>query len=223
MSTDADKHAAALAALADVRPGMLVGLGTGSTAAFAIAALGAQVRAGLRITSVATSRATEALARDHGIRVLPFDDVPQVDLTIDGVDEIDPDLRAIKGGGGAMLREKIVAAASTRMIAIADGSKRVTRLGRGPVPVEVLPFARSWVLRALGDLGARPAVRAARSDQDNLLIDADFGPIADPAALAATLAAIPGLVGHGLFLGEIDRLLIADAGVVSAHDRVKTA
>ena len=214
MSSETDKRRAAEAAVAEVRPGMLVGLGTGSTAAFAVAALGARVRAGLSVTTVATSRATATSAAAHGLRVLPFDDVGQVDLTIDGVDEIDPRLRAIKGGGGAMLREKIVAAASVRMIAIADGSKRVPMLGRGAVPVEILPFARSWVLRALAELGAITALRTARSDQGHLLADARFGAIADPAALARALDAVPGLLGHGLFLTEIDTAFVAaDAGV----------
>ncbi|WP_076072714.1 ribose-5-phosphate isomerase RpiA [Sphingomonas montana] len=218
MTADADKHAAALAATAEVRPGMLVGLGTGSTAAHAIMALGERVRAGLRITAVATSRATEMLAGAHGITVLPFDDVPGVDLTIDGVDQIDPCRRAIKGGGGAMLREKIVAAASTRMIAIADGSKRVGQLDRA-IPVEILPFARAFVLRRLAELGASATLRIARSDQDNLLADAAFGPIADPAGLAVALSAIPGLLGHGLFLHEIDHACFALDGTVFWDDR----
>lgn len=214
MSSETDKRRAAEAAVAEVRPGMLVGLGSGSTAAFAIAALGARVRAGLSVTTVATSRATATDAAAHGLCVLPFDDVGQVDLTIDGVDEIDPRLRAIKGGGGAMLREKIVAAASVRMIAIADGSKRVPMLGRGAVPVEILPFARTWVLRALAELGAITALRTARSDQGHLLADARFGAIADPAALARALDAVPGLLGHGLFLTEIDTAFVAaDADV----------
>lgn len=219
MSTDPDKRTAALAAVEEVRPGMLIGLGTGSTAAFAIAALGQRVRSGLAITTVATSRATEALAKAHGLRVLPFDDVQQVDLTIDGVDEIDPALRAIKGGGGAMLREKIVAAASTRMIAIADGTKPVARLGRGPVPVEILPFAAAFVLRRLRALGATPTLRATRSDQDNLLADARFDAIDDPETLAIQLDAIPGLLGHGLFLTEIDGLYVANNGVVRTDRR----
>ncbi|MFD1952445.1 ribose-5-phosphate isomerase RpiA [Sphingomonas arantia] len=211
MTSDTDKRAAAIAAVGEIQPGMLVGLGTGSTAAHAVAALADRVRAGLRITAVVTSKATEALAQSHGLTVLPFDDVPQVDLTIDGVDQIDPALRAIKGGGGAMLREKIVAAASTRMIAIADGSKRVAQLDRA-IPVEILPFARAFVLRRLADLGGPAVLRATRSDQHNLLADAAFGPIADPAALAAELSAIPGLLGHGLFLDEIDATCIADDG-----------
>jgi len=219
MPTDTDKRAAALAALEEVQPGMLVGLGTGSTAAFAIAALGERARNGLRITTVATSRATKALARAHGLTVLPFREVPQVDLTIDGVDEIDHVLRAIKGGGGAMLREKIVAAASTRMIAIADGSKRVERIGRGPVPVEILPFARAWMFRALREIGGIAALRTTRSDQKNLLADVDFGTIRDPATLAARLDAIPGLLGHGLFLSEIDALYVATEGMVARIDK----
>lgn len=226
-AVDIAKRAAAQAAVAEVRPGMLVGLGTGSTAKFAVETLGEQVRAGLAIRTVATSHATEALARAAGIEVVPFATVDRVDLTIDGVDEIDPMLRAIKGAGGALLREKIVAAASDRMIAVADASKSVSRLGRGSVPVEVLPFARSWAMRALAEAGGDPALRTGAdgqpvlSDQASLLIDVAFGSIADPDALAARLDAIPGLLGHGLFLREIDTLYLAGDERVERRDRPK--
>ena len=216
---DSNKRKAAEAAIAEVTDGMLVGLGTGSTAAFAISGLGRRIaRDGLKITAAGTSRATERAARDAGIPFLAFDDLAAVDLCIDGADEIDPLFRAIKGGGGAMLREKIVASAATRMICIVDASKPVATLAR-PLPIEVLPVARSYVAGAIRCLGGDPVIRAAPSDQGNLLIDCAFGPIADPAGLAATLDAIPGLLGHGLFLSEIDALYIGDETSVERRER----
>lgn len=210
------KRAAAEAAVGDIEPDMLVGLGTGSTAAFAIAALGRRVAEGLVVTATATSLGTERAARAAGIRMLAFDDIARTDLVIDGADEIDPEFRAIKGGGGAMVREKIVAASATRMICIVDDAKLVAGLAR-PLPIEVLPFARSFVSAAITALGGEPRLRAdaagtpVLSDQSNLLIDCAFGSIADPAGLAETLDAIPGLIGHGLFLREIDVLVIGSA------------
>jgi len=210
----AAKRKAAEAAVAEIESGMLVGLGTGSTAAFAISALGRRIREGLRVTTVGTSRATEAAARAAGIAMLDFADVAHTDLVIDGADEIDSAFRAIKGGGGAMLREKIVAASATRMICIVDAGKTVATLGTRPLPIEALPFARSFVSDAVRALGGEPIIRVAAdgapvlSDQANLLIDCRFGPIADPAALAAELTAVPGMLGHGLFLTEIDALFI---------------
>ena len=197
------KRAAAYAAVAEVCDGMLVGIGTGSTVAFAIEALGRRRLEGLRITAVATSLRSEAAALAVGIPVLDFARVDTVDLCIDGVDEIDPQFRAIKGGGGAMLREKIVAAAAGRMIAIADAGKRVAQLGAVPLPLEVLPFARAFVSRRVAELGSVPTIRDAVTDQGNIIIDCAFGSIADTSALAAQLSAIPGVLGHGLFLEEI--------------------
>lgn len=217
--TAARTHAAE-AAVAEVADGMLVGLGTGSTAALAIAALGARVAQGLRITASATSLESERLAREAGIKLLPFDDIAAVDLAIDGADEVDPALRAIKGAGGALLREKVVAQAATRMICIVDEAKRVTQLGAKPVPVEVLPFARSFVSAAIEALGGEAQLRRTGgkprlSDQGNMLLDCRFAPIADPEGLASALQAVPGLLGHGLFLSEIDLLIVGTpAGVV---------
>lgn len=215
---DADKHLAALAAIAEVESGMIVGLGTGSTAAFAIAALGERVRDGLAIRAVATSLASEAQARAMGI---PLIDLPaRLDLTIDGADEIDDDLRAIKGAGGAMLREKIVAAASARMVVIADGSKRVGVIGAAPVPVEVLPFALPFVAARLVALGVRPTLRAGfTTDQGNFILDCQILPAADFATLAAEMDAIPGALGQGLFLGEVSAAYIASEGVVTRLER----
>ena len=159
MSAEDDKRLAAEAAVAEVRDGMIVGLGTGSTAAFAIQALARRCAAGLRIEAVATSEASTAAALDGGIIVRDFADVATLDLAIDGADEIDRRLWAIKGAGGAMLREKTVAAAARRFVVIADGSKRVEAIGAAKLPVEVLPFARAFVMRQLQALGATVTVR----------------------------------------------------------------
>jgi ribose 5-phosphate isomerase A len=212
---DAQKRRAALAAVAEVAPGMRVGLGSGSTAAMAIAALSERVRAGLAITAFASSLASEAAARAAGIAIHDFAECDRLDLVIDGVDEIDPMLRAIKGAGGALLREKILASAADRMIAIADARKPVERLGAAALPVEILPFAAAFVTRRLREIGGDPELRrhgakAYRTDQANAIIDCQFGLIDDPERLAAMLSAIPGVVGHGLFLSEIDELIVGD-------------
>jgi ribose 5-phosphate isomerase A len=217
---DDDKRAAAVAAVAEVQDGMLVGLGTGSTAAFAIRALGERVAEGLQVRAVVTSEASGLLAREVGIDVLDFADVAQVDLTMDGADEIDSRCFAIKGAGGAMLREKIVAAASARMIVIADGSKRVERIGAAKLPVEVLPFAKAYVMRVLTDMKAAPVIRANyRTDQNNIVIDCRFPSLEDPRATAAMLSAIPGILGHGLFLDEVAAGYIARNGIVTRLER----
>ncbi|MDE0879918.1 MAG: ribose-5-phosphate isomerase RpiA [Sphingomonas bacterium] len=223
-TNDQDKRAAALAAVGEVRSGMIVGLGTGTTAAHAIAALGQRCRDGLAIRAVATSDATARLAIDHGIDIVDFADVARIDLTIDGADEIDPDLRAIKGAGGAMLREKIVATASRRMIVIADGSKQVGALGEARVPVEILPFGRESVLATLGTEAVLRMSGAApyRTDSGNLIADCRFD-LSDPVALARRLDAIPGLLGHGLFLTEVDAAYIAHRGVVTRLERERTS
>lgn len=224
MNTDEDKSAAAYAAVEEIADGMLVGLGTGSTAAFAIARLGERVRAGLRVRAVATSLRSLEQARAAGIDMLDFADVAATDLAIDGTDEIDGRLYAIKGAGGAMLREKIVAASAARMIVIADGSKRVPAIGAAKLPVEVLPFARSFVAGRLADLGATVTLRGGdatpfRTDQGNLVLDCHFATLDDPLALDAALAAIPGVLGHGLFLREIDSAIICQQGQVTRIDR----
>ena len=216
---DDDKRRAAEAALDEVRDGMLVGLGTGSTVAFLIAALGERVRGGLRVEAVATSIASARAAEDVGIAVREFAGVARVDLTIDGADEIDDRLHAIKGAGGAMLREKVVAAASDRMVVIADATKRVARIGAAKLPVEVLPFARAFVAARLEALGAEVRLREGGTDNGNLILDARFGRIDDPRALAAAIDAVPGALGHGLFLGEVDAAYVADGGVVTRIER----
>jgi ribose 5-phosphate isomerase A len=224
MNADDDKRTAAYAAADEVADGMLVGLGTGSTAAFVIARLGERVRSGLAIRAVATSQRSADLAREVGIDVLDFAEVAAVDLVIDGADEIDDRLYAIKGAGGAMLREKIVAASAARMIVVADGSKRVAAIGAAKLPVEVLPFARAFVHRRLAELGAEVLLRGGvetpyRTDQGNLVLDCRFGTIDDPQALDTALSAIPGVLGHGLFLREVGSAIIAAHGQVTRIDR----
>ena len=179
--------------------------------------------------AVSTSIATKSAARKAGIPIIPFTRLDHLDLTIDGVDEIDSLMRAIKGAGGAMLREKVIAAASTRMIAIADGSKLVDRIGQASVPVEVLPMALAAVTRAIVDLGGRPVTRhtdagaPTLTDQQNFIIDAAFGLIAHPRALATALSDIPGALGHGLFIDQIDELYLGTAdGVVTLARRATT-
>ncbi len=208
---NAAKRAAALRALDYVSPGMTLGLGTGSTAAVFVALLGERVAQGLRIVGVPTSERTAEQARRLGIALATLDEKPQLDLTVDGADEYDPALRLIKGGGGALLREKITAAASRRMIVIADASKAVAMLGRFPLPVEVNRFGlaatRLAVAREAAACGCAGDVSLRRSGEDafvtdggHLILDCRFGRIPHPEELAGRLAAVPGVVEHGLFL-----------------------
>ena len=217
----AEKLLAATTAVGWVRDGMRVGLGTGSTAAPFITLLGQRVReAGLRIEATATSRASEELARQVGLPLLEPRRGLRFDLTVDGADELDAQLRLIKGGGGALLREKVIATASDYLLIVADSTKAVSQLGRFPLPLEVVPFALPWVLDAVADLGGTPVLRMdkqnplepTRSDQGNLLVDCHFQAIADPAALAAQLIVIPGMVEHGLFLGLARAAVVAQGG-----------
>lgn len=221
---DAEKAIAAARAVEEVRDGMLVGLGTGSTAAHAVESLSRRIKHGLRITTIATSRATETLARRLAVPLISFQQLSSVDLTIDGADEIDHRFQAIKGGGGALLREKIIAAASARVIAIVDSSKLVSQIGRFPLPVEVVPFATAFVYARLADLGARVTLRALDgtpflTDQGNHILDAAMGEILRPAEIAAAIASIPGVVEHGLFLDEIDTIMIGRSDTVEVRHR----
>jgi ribose 5-phosphate isomerase A len=226
MNTDAYKRAAATRAVEFVRPGMRLGLGTGSTAKYFVELIGERVREGLDVVAVPTSEATLADAKRCGITLTTLDDTPQLDLTVDGADEIAPDLSLLKGGGGALLREKIVAAASERMIVIADESKYVGTLGRFPLPIEVVPFGVVAIQRSIEAAIKRVqkagslAVRQAKSghpfvtDGGHWIIDAELGRIDDPAALAHALAAVAGVVEHGLFIGLADTAIIGGpAGV----------
>jgi ribose 5-phosphate isomerase A len=225
-NTDAYKRAAAARAVEFVRPGMRLGLGTGSTAKYFVELIGERVREGLDVVAVPTSEATLADAKRCGITLTTLDDTPQLDLTVDGADEIAPDLSLLKGGGGALLREKIVAAASERMIVIADESKYVGALGRFPLPIEVVPFGVVAIQRSIEAAIKRVqkagslAIRQAKSghpfvtDGGHWIIDAELGRIDDPAALAHALAAVPGVVEHGLFIGLADTAIIGGpAGV----------
>jgi ribose 5-phosphate isomerase A len=218
------KRAAAAAAVEELQDGMVVGLGTGTTAAHVVQLLAPRVAAGLDIIAVATSRATEAAARAAGIHLVAADTLTAIDLCIDGVDEIDPRLRAIKGGGGAMLLEKIVATLARRNIAIADSSKLVVRLGGRAVPIEILPAARGLVATEIARLGGTAELRLRDgtpwvTDWGHHILDARFPDLADPAAIARALAAIPGALGHGLFLTEIDALYVAGSDGVTRQER----
>ncbi|MGY2047389.1 ribose-5-phosphate isomerase RpiA [Methylobacterium sp. JK268] len=215
------KRAAAARAVDLVEDGMRLGLGTGSTAAEFVVLLGARVRAGLSVVGVPTSEATARAAQAAGIPLTTLDETPALDLTIDGADEIDGERRLIKGGGGALLREKIVAAASRRMVVIADAGKRVETLGHFPLPIEVVPFGLEATRRAVdaalaragcaGELTLRAGPDGApyRTDGDHLILDAHLGRIADPERLAALLAAVPGVVEHGLFIGLCTGAILA--------------
>lgn len=215
---DAAKKAAAEAACAYVREDTVVGLGTGSTADLAIRHLGERVRAGLRIRGVPTSVRTERLARAVGLPLVPLDEVERIDVTIDGADEVDPKLDLIKGLGGALLREKIVASLSEREIIVVDPSKLVPKLGtRSPLPVEVLPFGARAVERRLVREGFLPTLRARGeapvvTDNGNLVLDVRFPRgIDDARALEARLNTIPGVVENGLFLGMTWRVMVGEA------------
>jgi ribose 5-phosphate isomerase A len=227
MDIEAHKREAAARAVEFVRPGMRLGLGTGSTARHFVELLAARVQAGLDVVGVPTSEATRAQAERLGVPLTTLDDAPELDLTVDGADEIAPDLSLIKGGGGALLREKIVAAASRRMIVIADEGKWVTVLGRFPLPIEIVPFGLVVTCRAVAaaaaGAGSACSVALRRTadghafvtDGGHFLVDAALGHIPDPQALADRLAAIPGVVEHGLFIG------LAHAAILAGRDGVR--
>ncbi|GAB3571665.1 ribose-5-phosphate isomerase A [Hymenobacter daeguensis] len=219
-----EKQLVAATAAGWVRDGMTVGLGTGSTAAPFIELLGKRIKEeGLKIQATATSKASDELARRVGIPMVEPRRGLRFNLTVDGADELDPQLRLIKGGGGALLREKVIATASDYLLIVGDSSKAVPQLGRFPLPLEVVPFALPWVMDAVAALGGAPVVRVdklkpealAQSDQHNLLVDCHFEAIENPEALALKLKTIPGLVEHGLFLG------LARAAVIVQHGEVQ--
>ena len=223
--SDADRRLAAEAALDEVKPGMTVGLGTGRTAEHFVRALGAKVRAGLAVVGVPTSEEAARLAVAEGIPLTTLEAEPVLDLVVDGADEIDPQLRLIKGGGGALLREKIVASASRRMIVIADSTKLVEHLGAFPLPIEIIPFGATASRRhieaaasklglsghfSLRQRGGAPFV----TDSGNHILDVSFGLIADPDRLAAALDGISGVVEHGLFIRLASGAIIGKDGMV---------
>jgi ribose 5-phosphate isomerase A len=215
MDLEVAKRATGDAAAALVEGGMSVGLGTGTTARWFIEAVGSRVAAGLHITAVATSLASAALAARHGIPLVELGG-DGVDLAVDGADTVDPDLRLLKGLGGALIRERIVATAARRFVVVADETKLRPHL-MGFVPVELLMFGWHHTMTLLDQTGARFALRLdaagepMRSDNGNLIADGEFGSIADPEGLAARLDAIPGVVGHGLFLGMADLVIVGRA------------
>jgi ribose 5-phosphate isomerase A len=215
MANDQEKEAAARASLRFVKDGQVVGLGTGSTAAYFIKLLGEEVKKGLRIRGIPTSVRSREQAMSLGIPVITLDDCQKIDVTVDGADEVDPQLRLIKGGGGALLREKIVASATRQMIVVADASKQVERLGKFPLPVEVIRFAQALVAERIRALGAEVQLRrdAAGSvyvtDENNHILDCRFGEMQDPDGLARQLSEMPGVVEHGLFIGMASVVLFA--------------
>ena len=214
MGNEKEKEAAGRAAAKLVCDGDVVGLGTGSTAYFAIVALGERVKAGLKIIGIPTSVQTADLARQLGIPLTTLDEHTEIDITIDGADEVDPKLNLIKGGGGALLREKVVASVTKKMVVVADSSKVVSALGKFPWPVEVISFARTVVEKKIVSLGATPRLRTKPdgsvflTDNGNQILDCSFGKIDDPPALALALSNIPGIVEHGLFIGFAKLALI---------------
>jgi len=227
MDNELEKQAAARASLAFVNDGDVVGLGTGSTAAYFIQYLGKRVKAGLKIRGVPTSVQAQRLAEKVGIPLVSLDQIEQVDVDVDGADEFDPQLCLIKGGGGALLREKIVASASKKFIVTADSSKQVAVLGKFPLPVEVIPFAESVVARKISALGARVALRKTAdgavftTDERHHILDCHFGKITAPAALASALSAIPGVVEHGLFINMADLIVVANGSEVTELRRTR--
>lgn len=225
MDSDTLKLRAAERALDYVKPGMRLGLGTGSTAAKFVDLVGARVAQGLDVICVPTSEATRIQAEGLGIPLATLEQQPELDLTVDGADEVDESLQLIKGGGGAHLREKIVAAASTRMVVIADDSKRVAKLGAFPLPVEIVPFGWRTTMSKVSDTvrmnGCKGPVSLRGSESDpfvtdngNYILDCAFGQIGDPEQVATQLSLLPGVVEHGLFIGLTHAAVIASANGV---------
>ncbi|MBN9586129.1 MAG: ribose-5-phosphate isomerase RpiA [Afipia sp.] len=231
MSMDDLKRQAAARALEQVQDGMKLGLGTGSTAKHFVELLGERVRTGLKIIGVPTSEATRADAERCAVPLTTLDQIDRLDLTVDGADEVDPNLNLIKGGGGALLREKIVAAASDRMIVIADETKWVQTLGRFPLPIEVIPFGLGATRRAIeaafskNSVSGQMDIRKAKdghafvTDGGHWIVDARLGQIPDSPGLAAALSSIPGVVEHGLFIGLASMAVLAGSQGIRVVER----
>lgn len=215
MANDQEKKAAARASLQYVKDGQVVGLGTGSTAAYFIKLLGEKVKSGLHIKGIPTSVRSRDLAQSLDIPLTTLDECQEIDVTVDGADEVDPQLRLIKGGGGALLREKIVASATRTMVVVADASKQVQTLGKFPLPVEVIKFAQVLVAKRIAAMGAQVELRLNPdktpyvTDENNHILDCRFGEIRDPDGLAQQLSEMPGVVEHGLFIGMASVVLFA--------------
>ncbi len=220
-----EKRRAAARSLDLVRDGMCLGLGSGSTATIMLELLGERVRAGLRIRGVPTSEASRCLAEQWGIPLTDFDHVNRLDLTIDGADEVDHDLNLIKGGGGALLREKIVASVSDQVVIVADSRKRVQQLGHFALPVEVVRFAWKPIavrVRQLGctvQLRCQPDGQPFETDEGNFILDCNFDRIRDPRQTARVLDAMPGVMEHGLFVDVAHVLMIARGSQVEVYER----
>ena len=234
MDIEAQKRQAAALAVEWVRPGMRLGLGTGSTARHFVELLAERVRGGLKVIGVPTSETTRADAQRLGVPLTTLDETPELDMTIDGADEIGPDLTLIKGGGGALLQEKIVAAASARMVVIADESKWVKTLGRFALPVEVMPFGLAATRRAVEAAAAAagcPGKTVLRQGKDghafvtdggHWILDASLDRIIDAKALADRLSSIPGVVEHGLFIGLAQEAILAGANGIRVVERPRS-
>ena len=215
MANDQEKETAARSSLQFIRDGQVIGLGTGSTAAYFIKLLGERVREGLKIRGIPTSVRSRDLAESLGIPLTTLDECQEIDVTVDGADEVDPQLRLIKGGGGALLREKIVASATKQFIVVADASKQVPKLGKFPLPVEVIKFAQALVAKRIRALGAdvqlrrEPGGKPYLTDENNYILDCRFGEIQDADTLARQLSEMPGVVEHGLFISMASVVLFA--------------
>jgi len=226
MAHDLEKEAAAQASVRFIRDGNIVGLGSGSTADYAIRLLGERVRSGLKIRGIPTSNQTKRLATSLGIPLTSFDEVQEIDVTIDGADQFDSQLSLIKGGGGALLHEKVVALASRQLVIVADSSKQVSILGSFPVPVEVIAFAQPLVKGRIEALGASVKLRQSNrgafvTDEGHHILDCSFGQILDAPALARKLSDLPGIVEHGLFIGMANIVLVAKGHNVTELRRDK--
>lgn len=226
MSLDQEKQSAARASLKFIHEGDIVGLGTGSTFNYILAPLAERIRAGLKILCIATSNQTATAAGELGIPLTTLDEHQEINVDIDGADEIDPQLGLIKGGGGAFLREKIVASAAKKLVIIADSTKQVNVLGKAPVPVEVVPFAQALVAKEIQALGAKINLRKDKqgkvfvTDESHHILDCNFGEIRNARNLERQLEEIPGVVGHGLFIEMANVVLIGKGDdVIELHSK----
>ena len=225
MANESEKELVGRASARFVNEGNIVGLGTGSTAVYAVQAVADRVKAGLKILCIPTSVRTKDQAISLGIPLTTLDEHQEIDVTIDGADEIDPNLCLIKGGGGALLREKIIASASRKMVVIADSTKLVPVLGKFPLPVEVVGFAQAVVAKKIEAMGAEVSLRKDAAgkiyitDEGHHILDCKFGQIPDPPSLARKLSDIPGVMEHGLFIGLASLVLIGKGNVVEEIQR----